>query len=71
MDCPRCGRPNARYKERRPKKVRGTKKHPRTKYSHKGSTSTPSKWVRTDFTIECETCGEFDEYGRKDGIPKG
>ena len=45
MNCPKCGK-MARYKEQRPSRKEGTKK---------------KAFVRTDFTIICKNCGEFDE----------
>ncbi len=51
MECPKCSHHNVKYKQKRPGKVAG--KYP------DGSKS----WTRTDHTIVCPKCGEFDEHG--------
>ena len=46
MNCPKCGKIGVRYKQQRPPKREGIKN---------------KEFVRTDFTIVCKNCGEFDE----------
>lgn len=52
MNCPRCGTPMAKYKQRR------------DDFQKKGSKGDMILFKRTDFTIICKKCGEFDEHDR-------
>jgi len=46
MKCSKCGKNNVHYKQKRPSRTDGLKK---------------KTFVRTDWTIVCKNCGEFND----------
>lgn len=63
MICPRCGNTwNVRYKQKRPYSRLTRAQRNKRKHGRQGMGNVAKKtWKRTDFTVICSRCGEFDE----------